>query len=128
MGQGVHLAVYHFSSIHPIILIIKIGEKVRTNAIIQSLFPARVPPLRHIPSNDIAKLKIIKGTMKKINTKPQPLPEALKLGMKLLVMLSASNIEIIEQPPRDTEALSFLDKYLFLFSFTSAGSHHSLIT
>ena len=42
-------------------------EKVRINPIIQSLFPARVPLLRHIPIDDIAKLKIINGTTKRKN-------------------------------------------------------------
>ena len=113
------------------IIIIKIGEKVKRNAIIQSLFPecALLPPIR-TPIDDIAKLKIIKGTTIRKNPKPQPPPKSLKLGIKLIVMISAIDAEMIEISPRVLEA-AFLTpdvEIFFLFSFTSTGSHHSLIT
>ena len=113
------------------IIIIKIGEKVKRNAIIQSLFPecALLPPIR-TPIDDIAKLKIIKGTTIRKNPKPQPPPKSLKMGMKLIVMISAIDAEMIEISPRILEA-AFLTpdvEIFFLFSFTSTGSHHLLIT
>ena len=117
------------------IIIIKIGEKVRINAIVKSLVPARVllPPIR-TPIDDIAKLKIIKGTTTRKNPKPQPPPKSLKLGIKLIVMISAIDAEMIEISPRVLEA-AFLTPdaeifflFSFLFSLTSTGSHHSLIT
>ena len=113
------------------IIIIKIGEKVRINAIVKSLVPERdlLPPIR-TPIDDIAKLKIIKGTTARKNPKPQPPPESLKLGMKLIVMISEIDADMIEISPRVLEA-AFLTpdaEFFFLFSLTSTGSHHSLIT
>ena len=87
------------------IITIKIGEKVRINAIVKSLVPARVllPPIR-TPIDNIAKLKIIKGTTTRKNPKPQPPPKSLKLGIKLIVMISAIDAEMIEISPRVLEA------------------------
>ena len=88
------------------IITIKIGEKVRINAIVKSLVPARVllPPIR-TPIDNIAKLKIIKGTTTRKNPKPQPPPKSLKLGIKLIVMISAIDAEMIEITPKVLEAM-----------------------
>ena len=77
---------------------------MRINPILQSFFPPSVPLLRLIPIIDIAKLKIIKGTTTRKNPKPQPPPESLKLGIKLIVMISAIDAEMIEISPRVLEA------------------------
>ena len=119
------------SPIHTIIKIIKIGEKGRKNAIEQSPVRASVlMPLIRIPIDAIAKLKIIKGNTKRKNPKGQPDPSSSKPSLKLIVMLSAINVEIIEITPSTFEA-AFLTpraEIFFLFSFTSTGSRHSLIT
>ena len=112
------------------IVIVKIGDQLRIIPIEQIIFPRIEQLLRAIPIVDIAKLKIIKGTTTRKNPKPQPPPKSLKLGIKLIVMISAIDAEMIEISPRVLEA-AFLtpDAEIFvLFSLTSTGSHHSLIT
>jgi len=70
-------------------------------------------PLIRIPIDDIAKLKIIKGTTKRKNPKGQPFPSSSKPSLKLIVMLSAINVEIIEITPRPLEAI-VLREWLFV--------------
>ena len=101
------------------IITIKIGEKVRINAIVKSLVPARVllPPIR-TPIDNIAKLKIIKGTTKRKNPKTQPAPKSFTMSLKLIVMYSAIDVEMIEITPRTLEISFVLGGFLVLFLFS----------
>ena len=88
-----------------IIMTIKIGEKVRINPILQSLFPSSVPLLRPIPIVDIVKLKIIKGITKRKNTKTHPPPPCTSLMSSFIpmVIIKAINAVMIERTPRPFE-------------------------
>ena len=88
-----------------IIMTIKIGEKVRINPILQSLFPSSVPLLRPIPIVDIVKLKIIKGITKRKNTKTHPPPPCTSLMPSFIpmVIIKAINAVMIERTPRPFE-------------------------
>ena len=112
------------------IVIVKIGDQLRIIPIEQIIFPRIEQLLRAIPIVDIAKLKIIKGTTKRKNPKTQPAPKSFTMSLKLIVMYSAIDVEMIEITPRTLEISFVLGGFLvlFLFSFTSTGSHHSLIT
>ena len=88
-----------------IIMTIKIGEKVRINPILQSLFPSSVPLLRPIPIVDIVKLKTIKGITKRKNTKTHPPPPCTSLMPSFIpmVIIKAINAVMIERTPRPFE-------------------------
>ena len=90
------------------IIIIKIGEKVRINAIVKSLVPARVllPPIR-TPIDDIAKLKIIKGTTtrKNPNTHPPPPETTFMSSFIRIVVIKPIDAKMIEITPKTLEAI-----------------------
>ena len=86
---------------------IKIGEKVSINPLRFNHLPFNVPLLRLIPIDDIAKLKIIKGTTtrKNPNTHPPPPETTFMSSFIRIVVIKPIDAKMIEITPKTLEAI-----------------------